>query len=108
MPVRAELHTLDCESVALGGFLACGEGSDEFAHEVGQAEGGEEEDEEGLFGEAGGSAGRGAVGEDGAAFELSKGGGGESGCVSGRWAACDFGKECSEPAQDGEYPENRS
>ncbi len=96
-----------------GFFLAAGEGVDEFAHEVGEAEDGEEEHDEWFFGGAGWSGG--AVGEDagdgaggggGEALEGGEGGGREGHGVGGGRAAGDFGEEGAEPAEEGEDAED--
>lgn len=60
-------------------FLRAREGADELAHEVGEAEDGDEEEEEGLLGGAGG--GWGAVGESCGHLTLS--------CESGK---CGWGE----------------
>lgn len=88
-------------------LLAAREGADEFAHQVGEAEGGEEEDEEGFFRGARGRGG--AVGEEGrgrvGAGEAGEGGGGEGGGVGGGRAAGEAGEEGAEPAEEGEDAE---
>lgn len=87
------------------GLLGC-EGADELGHEIGEAEDGQDEDEEGLFGWRWWDVGVIVSGGGGEALESSKRGGGKRGGVGGWRAASDFGKESTEPAEKGVDAEN--
>lgn len=88
---------------ALFFFLRGGEGADHLGHEVGDAEGGSEEEEERLA--AGLCWAGGAVGAR-TAFETGKGSGCEGRCVCWGRAAGDFGDEGAYPAEEGEDAED--